>query len=204
MQQAEEQGGDQDTRGGGYVTQLLVRAGRGDAAATDELFPLVYDELRSVAAAFLARERAGHTLQPTALVNEAYVRLIGPSEVSWENRAHFFGAAARAIRRILTDHARARGREKRGGGMGRVPLDQVDVAIDFETLDLVALDEALTKLAGMDQKIAKVVELRFFGGLTEEETARALGVSASTVTRDWRFARSWLRRELSGEAGGEA
>lgn len=197
MQQADTN----NDKGGGYVTQLLVRAGRGDAAATDELFPLVYDELRSVAAAFLARERVGHTLQPTALVNEAYVRLIGPSEVSWENRAHFFGAAARAIRRILTDHARARGREKRGGGMARVPLDQADLAITTQTLDLVALDESLTKLGELDPKIAKVVELRFFGGLTEEETARALGVSVSTVTRDWRFARSWLRRELGpGEA----
>jgi RNA polymerase sigma-70 factor, ECF subfamily len=185
----------------GYVTQLLVRARRGDSGATDELFPLVYDELRSVAAAFLQRERAGHTLQPTALVNEVYLRLVGPSEVEWENRGHFFGAAARAIRRILTDHARSRGREKRGGGMGRVPLDEANPAIDVDMLDMVALDEALTKLASMDEQIAKVVELRFFAGLTEEETARALGVSSSTVTRDWRFARVWLKRELGGEEG---
>jgi RNA polymerase sigma-70 factor, ECF subfamily len=186
----------------GHVTQLLLRAQRGDAAATDELFPLVYDELRSVAAAFLARERAGHTLQPTALVNEAYMRLVGPTNTSWDNRAHFFGAAARAIRRILTDHARARGREKRGGGAVRVPLGEADLAIDLKTLDMVALDEALTKLAALDDKVAKVVELRFFAGLTEEEAARALGISVSTVTRDWRFARSWLRRELEGSGEG--
>jgi RNA polymerase sigma-70 factor, ECF subfamily len=182
----------------GYVTQLLARAGRGDSAATNELFPLVYDELRSVAAAFLARERVGHTLQPTALVNEAYLRLVGPSEVSWESRAHFFGAAARAIRRILTDHARARGREKRGGGASRIPLEDAQLSVEFESLDMVALDDALNRLAQLEPRMAKVVELRFFAGLTEEETAQATGVSVSSVTRDWRFARSWLKREMEG------
>ncbi|MEX2219013.1 MAG: sigma-70 family RNA polymerase sigma factor, partial [Phycisphaerales bacterium] len=185
----------------GRLTILLARAGRGDAAATDELFPLVYEELRTLAASHLSHERAGHTLQPTALVNEAYLRLIGPAgsdaDISWDSRAHFFGAASRAIRRILTDHARTRNRDKRGGGCARIPIDGVDLAAPETGVDLVALDEALTRLAALDEQKARVVELRFFGGLTEEQAARVLGVSPSTVTRDWRFARSWLRRELS-------
>jgi RNA polymerase sigma-70 factor, ECF subfamily len=185
----------------GRVTMLLDRVSSGDRAATEELFPLVYDELRSLAASFLAREKAGHTLQPTALVNEAYMRLVGPGEVTWDNRAHFFGAAARAIRRILTDHARSRGRQKRGGGAGRVPLDDGSFTVDPPSIDLLALDEALTRLAALDEQKARVVELRFFGGLTEEETARALGVSISTVTRDWRFARVWLKREIGEDTG---
>jgi RNA polymerase sigma-70 factor (ECF subfamily) len=182
----------------GRVTILLDRASSGDAAATEELFPLVYDELRTLAASFLAHEKAGHTLQPTALVNEAYMRLVGPGDVTWDSRAHFFGAAARAIRRILTDHARSRGRQKRGGGAGRVPLEDAALVTDGPNLDLLSLDEALTRLSVLDAQKARVVELRFFGGLTEEETARALAVSVSTVTRDWRFARAWLRREMGG------
>lgn len=179
------------------VTQLLVRAGQGDAKATDELFPIVYEELRNIAAHFLQDESRAQTLQATALVHEAYLRLVGPKQTPWENRAHFFGAAARAIRRILTDHARQRNRAKRGGGMQRVPLDENRVASPADDLDLEGLDEALTKLAGIDPQKAKVVELRFFAGLTAEQTALALGVSASTVARDWQFARVWLNRELS-------
>lgn len=189
------------------VTQLLARAQRGDRQATNELFPVVYDELRQIASGFMANERAGHTLQPTALVNEAYMRLVGPTEVTWENRAHFFGAAARAIRRILTDHARAKGSLKRGGNFerqsldaiadnvaSRVPIPGEDTSVDG--LDMVELDAALTRLAEIDEQKARVVELRFFAGLTSEQTAAALGVSLSTVARDWQFARLWLHREL--------
>ncbi|QQS08870.1 MAG: sigma-70 family RNA polymerase sigma factor [Phycisphaerales bacterium] len=189
------------------VTQLLARAQSGDRQATNELFPVVYDELRQIASGFMANERAGHTLQPTALVNEAYMRLVGPTEVTWENRAHFFGAAARAIRRILTDHARAKGSLKRGGNFERQSLDTIadtfashepipgeDTSVDG--LDLVELDAALTRLDEIDEQKARVVELRFFAGLTSEQTAAALGVSLSTVARDWQFARLWLHREL--------
>lgn len=180
------------------VTQLLVRAQAGDAKATDELFPIVYQELRELAQRFLRDESRAQTMQATALVHEAYLRLVGPSQTPWENRAHFFGAAARAIRRILTDHARERNRIKRGGGNRPVPLDE-DLVVggsgDNKT-DMVWLDEALTKLASVDEQKARVVELRFFGGLTVEQAALAMGVSPSTVARDWQFARVWLFREL--------
>jgi len=186
----------------GDVTLLLARAQRGDRTATEDLFPLVYDELRTLAERFLAEERKGHTLQPTALVNEAYLRMVGP-EASWENRAHFFGAAARAIRRILVDHAREKNRLKRGGGARPVSLNEAEMVVeDVRDLDLVGLDTALLKLAELDADKSRVVELRFFGGLTVEQTAAALGVSPSTVARDWQFARVWLHRELSKEAGG--
>ncbi|MFM9995663.1 MAG: sigma-70 family RNA polymerase sigma factor [Phycisphaerales bacterium] len=188
----------------GAVTLLLDRAQRGDRTATDELFPLVYDELRALAARTLDGERIGHTLQPTALVNEAYLRLVGPADAGWQSRAHFFGAAAKAIRRILTDHARTKGRLKRGGGRagGRIPLDEALVVGDDTVPDLVALDEALERLGAMDAQKARVVELRFFAGLSVEDVARALGVSESTVARDWRFARVWLHKELGDGAGG--
>jgi RNA polymerase sigma factor (TIGR02999 family) len=150
-----------------------------------------------LAARHLAGERPNHTLQPTALVHEAYLRLVGPGEVTWENRAHFFGAAARAIRRILTDHARARDSAKRGGGRSRLSVEDLRIAAPEAGVDLLALDEALNRLAELDAQKCKVVELRFFGGLTAEETALALGVSPSTVARDWQFARVWLQRELS-------
>jgi RNA polymerase sigma-70 factor, ECF subfamily len=179
------------------VNRLLARASEGDELATGELFPLVYDELRRLAATHLARERSDHTLQPTALVHEAYVRLVGPGDVTWQNRAHFFGAAARAIRRILTDHARGKKRRKRGGEQARVPLDAVDVAMREPTEDLVDLDEALDRLAQLDPVKAKVVELRYFAGLSIQETAQALGVSVPTVSRHWEFARVWLHRELT-------
>lgn len=180
------------------VTQILARASGGDAAATDELFPIVYEELRHIAASFLRGEQRAHTMQPTALVNEAYLRLIGPGETTWENRGHFFGAAARAIRRILTDHARHRNRLRRGGGMERIPLEDAAIVSDDDTLDLVGLDAALSKLAEIDPQKARIVELRFFGGMTVDHTALALGISASTVAREWQFARVWLGRELEG------
>jgi RNA polymerase sigma factor (TIGR02999 family) len=179
------------------VTHLLARAQQGDHQATDELFPIVYGELRELAQRFLREESHAKTMQATALVHEAYLRLVGPSQTPWENRAHFFGAAARAIRRILTDHARERNRIKRGGGARPVPLDE-SLVVGRETADtdLVGLDEALTKLAAVDEQKARVVELRFFAGLTVDQTALALGVSPSTVARDWQFARVWLFREL--------
>lgn len=181
------------------VTQLLARAGQGDAHATEELFPIVYDELRSIAAKFLQSEGRAQTLQATALVHEAYIRLVGPEQTPWEGRAHFFGAAARAIRRILIDHARHKGRLKRGGGMNRIPLDEALTVSAEPDVDFIGLDGALTRLAALDEQKARVVELRFFAGLTVEQTARALGVSQSTVARDWQFARVWLSRELERE-----
>lgn len=181
----------------GEMTLLLARAGQGDRTATNELFPLVYNELRELAEHFLSSERKNHTLQPTALVNEAYMRLVGP-EVTWENRAHFFGAAARAIRRILTDYARTRSRVKRGGGARPISLDDAGpVAAPVDVMDLVGLDTALTALEQQDAQKASVVELRFFAGLTAEQTASALGISPSTVARDWAFAKAWLHRELT-------
>jgi RNA polymerase sigma factor (TIGR02999 family) len=182
------------------VTVLLDRARQGDASATDELLPLVYEELRRLADQFLAGEQPGQTLQPTALVHEAYLRLVGPASASWENRAHFFGAAARAIRRILIERARARRRLRRGEGARPLALDDVvDPAAPEARLDLLELDEALERLAQIDAQKARIIELRFFGGLSTEETAEALGLSPSTITRDWRFARIWLHRELGRE-----
>lgn len=180
------------------VTQLLARAQLGESSATDELFPLVYDELRTIAARYIHDEGKAQTMQATALVHEAYIRLVGPNQTPWENRAHFFGAAARAIRRILTDHARHRNRIKRGGGADRVSLDEalaVSQSLDSQ-VDLVGLDEALTMLAAIDAQKSRVVELRFFAGLTVEQTALALGISESTVARDWQFARVWLSHEI--------
>ncbi|MCK6486007.1 MAG: sigma-70 family RNA polymerase sigma factor [Phycisphaerae bacterium] len=179
------------------ITGLLLRAEQGDRAATEELFPLVYDELRTLAERYMRDERSDHTLQPTALVHEAYLRLVGPAGASWENRRHFFSAAARAIRRILTDHARARDRRKRGGGRVAEPLSEIADDSNEAPVDVVALDDALTRLTALDPQKAAVVELRFFSGLSLEDTARALGISFSTVAREWRFARIWLYRELS-------
>ncbi|MGD9690424.1 MAG: sigma-70 family RNA polymerase sigma factor [Phycisphaerales bacterium] len=189
------------------VTAILGRIQAGDRAATDDLFPLVYQELRSIAERFMRSDRAGHTLQPTAVVNEAYLRMVGPSDLGWESRAHFFGAAAQAIRRILTDHARTKGRIKRGGGARPASLDEHDVAGAWTDaageVDFVALDGALERLSRLDAEKARVVELRFFAGLTGEQTALAMGVSPSTVARHWDFARAWLRREISGESAPE-
>jgi RNA polymerase sigma factor (TIGR02999 family) len=185
------------------VTELLGRSRAGDHGARDELFAKVYAELRQIADRFLARERTGLTLQPTDMVHEAYLRLTGGGAASFENRAHFFGAAARAIRRILIDRARARRRARRGGGKRPLPLEAAAALGTGEpSLDLLALDEALERLAALDPLKAQMVELRFFGGLTADETAAALGTSPSTVAREWRFVRAWLHRELcAGDEG---
>ncbi len=180
------------------VTRLLVRASGGDVAATAELFPLVYEELRLLAGHHLAHERAGHTLQPTALVHEAYLRLVGSeNDVTWDNRAHFFGAAAQAIRRILIDHARKRGRAKRGGDAERLTLDAADSQTPKSSIDVLDLHESLERLEAIDATKARLVELRFFGGLSLDDTARVLGVSIPTVSRHWEFARAWLHRDMT-------
>jgi RNA polymerase sigma factor (TIGR02999 family) len=181
------------------ITSLLARAQEGDRQATDELLPLVYEELRELADRFLAAEKRGATLQPTALVHEAYLRLVGSDQAGWENRAHFFGAAARAIRRILVDQARARRAARRGGGRPLRLDTDAPLAGPEPSLDVLAIDEALAKLATIDAQKARVVELRFFGGLSVDETAASLGVSASTVAREWVFARTWLHRAMSDE-----
>jgi RNA polymerase sigma factor (TIGR02999 family) len=180
------------------VTGLLVAWGRGDESALDELMPIVHGELRRLARRLMRGERGNHTLQTTALVNEAYLRLVDISRVRWQDRAHFFAMSARLMRRILVDHARSRKYLKRGGMLRRVSLDEALVVSERGT-DLVALDDALDALAAVDQRKSQVVELRFFGGLSLEETAEALQVSAETVGRDWRLARTWLWRELSRE-----
>jgi RNA polymerase sigma-70 factor, ECF subfamily len=178
------------------VTRLLVRLTDGDRAALDDLLPLVYGELRRLAASYLRRERADHTLQPTALVHESYLRLVDQTQVRWQNRAHFFGVAAQMMRRILVDHARERVAEKRGGGAERLSLDE-NIAVSGERArELVALDEALARLAEIDPEKSRVVELRFFGGLSVEETAEVLGVSAPTVKRHWRMAKAWLYGQM--------
>jgi RNA polymerase sigma factor (TIGR02999 family) len=180
------------------VTRLLIAWRRGETAALDELIPLVYAELRRIAAHYLRHERRGHTLQTSALVNEAFLRLIDQT-VDWRNRAQFFGIAARLMRQILVDHARHRGRAKRGGEQVQVALDEALDVAQTRDADLVALDEALTALAQFDPQQSRVVELRYFGGLTIAETAEVLGVSDSTVEREWNLARAWLLRELSKE-----
>ena len=177
-------------------TTLLLAWGRGDEAALDQLMPLVHDELRRLARHHMARERVGHTLQATALVNEAYLRLIQIQRVQWQNRAHFFAMASRAMRRILVESARARGYQKRGAGAETVALDEALIVSVEPTQDLVALDDALNALAALDPRRSQVVKMRFFGGLSVEETAEALHVSAGTVMRDWRLAKVWLLREL--------
>jgi RNA polymerase sigma-70 factor, ECF subfamily len=179
------------------VTQLLLDWSDGDRAALDKLVPIVHDELRALAHSYMRRERAEHTLQTTALVNEAYVRLVDCRRTRWQNRAHFFGVAAQAMRRILVDYARARRNAKRGGGEARVPLEDAAQAAEDRPAEFVALDEALAKLEGLDPRKARVVELRFFGGLSGEETAEVLGLSPATVQREWQIAKLWLLREVS-------
>jgi RNA polymerase sigma-70 factor, ECF subfamily len=181
-----------------HITSLLVAWTRGEASALDELTPLVHSELRRLARSYLRKEKDGHTLQTDALVNEAYVRLIDLSRVEWQDRTHFFALAARLMRRILVDHARAHQYQKRGGGAKRVPLEMIGDVSMIRGTDLVALDDALAALAAFDARKAQVVELRFFGGLTAAETAQTLAVSEQTVLRDWRLAKLWLLRELSG------
>jgi RNA polymerase sigma factor (TIGR02999 family) len=178
------------------LTGLLQAWGKGDLEARDRVLPIVYDELRRQAARYLRRERAGHTLQPTALVHEAYLRLVPPRRTPWQGRTHFFAAAAQAMRRILVDHARRRASVKRAGDLTRVTLED-DMAVGGQReLDLLALDEALERLAALDSQTAQIVEFRFFGGLSIEETASVLGVSPTTVKRDWSLARAWLHRQL--------
>jgi len=181
---------------------MLLRAwGGGDETAFDELVPLVHEELRRLARRYMRHERPGHTLQATALVNEAYLRLIDVNRVPWQNRAHFFAMAARVMRRILVDAARARRYQKRGGGAPKVSLDEALLVSSEPGQDLVALDDALNALAAMDPRRGQVVEMRFFGGLTVAETAEALHVSVDTVMRDWGLATAWLLRELSPRKG---
>lgn len=178
------------------VSLLLQAWCRGDESALEKLMPLVYSELHRLARRYMMRERIGHTLQTTALVNEAYLRLIDAKTVQWQNRAHFFAISAQLMRRILVDFARSRGYQKRGGDVRKVSLDEAAVLSPVPDADLVELDDALSALAAVDPRKAKVVELRFFGGLTPEETAEVLKVSPDTVFRDWRLAKVWLLREL--------
>jgi len=186
--------------GRGPVTLLLNAAAAGDRAAFERLLALVYDELHALAAAKMRHERKGHTLQPTALVNEAYVRLLGREDVKWAGRAHFFRAAAEAMRKILIDHARARNADKRGGGKAALRISNLaDAAAVEDSGGLLALDEAIVRLEGVDAQAAGVVRLKFYAGLTDEGAAGALGVSERTVRRDWAFARGWLRDALERE-----
>jgi RNA polymerase sigma factor (TIGR02999 family) len=178
------------------VTRLLQEWTNGEEQALDRLVPQIHRELRKLAAGYLRKERSDHTLQPTALVNEAFLKLIDQRAVRWQNRAHFFGIAAQAMRRILVDHARAHAAGKRGDGAQRVPLDDVEVAGGTVDIDLLALDEALTRLAAIDPQQSRVVELRFFGGLTMEETAEVMHISPATVGREWRMAKAWLFAEM--------
>jgi RNA polymerase sigma factor (TIGR02999 family) len=179
------------------ITALLHRVREGDRTAAGEVVPLIYEELRRLAVHFMARERPDHTLQTTALVHEAYLRLVGDQrQASWNNRAHFYGAAAGVMRRILVDHARARRADKRGGGARQVPLEDALGSATEHPEEILRLDMALTRLASRSPRQVRVVELRFFGGLSVEETAAALAVSPKTVKRDWHVARAWLHREL--------
>ena len=179
------------------ITRLLLDWRNGDQSALDRLMPLVYEELRRMANHYMRNERRGHTLQTSALVNEAYLRLVDHENIEWQNRAHFFGVAAQAMRRILVDHARTRNYQKRGGGAQQVSLDEAMTLAGDRAAELIALDDALRELAKMDERKSRVVELRYFGGLSLEETAEALGVSIPTVTRDWNTAKAWLMREIS-------
>jgi len=186
------------------ITGILEKVGGGDSRAADELLPLVYDQLRAAAQKQMAQERADHTLQATALVHEAYVRLVGSHDVPWENRAHFYIAAAEAMRRVLIEHARKRGRIKRGGGQRRVPLSGLELARDPDLEEILAVDTAIRRLEGQDGRMARIVRLRFFTGLDAKEIAAVLGLSDRTVRREWALARAWLHRELSAGVGKES
>ena len=178
------------------VTQLLVAWGDGDESARDRLMPLVYDELHRLAHQHMRRERPGHTLQTSGLVNEAYLRLVDQTQVKWQSRAHFFGIAARLMRQILVDEARRRNYAKRGGGAIQVTLDEAREAAHEQSANVMALDDALKSLEQIDSRQSRIIELRFFGGLTIDETAEVLKVSPGTVMRDWTFARAWLRKAM--------
>ncbi|MEZ5429394.1 MAG: sigma-70 family RNA polymerase sigma factor [Pyrinomonadaceae bacterium] len=179
------------------ITQILQEWRAGDKTAVDRLFPLVYDELKKQARSYLFNERRDHTLQPTALVNEAYLRLVGINQMKWEDRAHFFAFSATTMRRILVDHARKLYSEKRGGQLQRLTLGNLPMADEQKAADLLELDEALTRLAEIDERKEKVVEMRFFAGLNQKEIAEVLQVNEKTVQRDWQFAKLWLYRELT-------
>ena len=178
------------------VTQLLLDWNAGDQAALAELMPLVYAELHQIAARQLRRERHDHTLQPTALVHEAWLRLVQTSRLTWQNRAHFLGVAAELMRRVLVDHARRRDAERRGGGETRLALDEALGVAQVRDINLLALDDALTSLGALDPRQSRIVELKYFGGLEIEEIAEVIGISPATVKRDWNMAKSWLRSEL--------
>ena len=178
------------------ITRLLVDWSEGRRDALDQLMPVIYQELHKIAGSYLRRERAEHTLQPTALIHEAYLRLVRPNVPSFKSRTHFYGVAAHVMRQILVEHARARGAAKRGAGGRKVSLDDVTLFSEERTADLVALDDALTTLAGFDERKSKVIELRFFAGLSLDDTADALGVSVATIGRELRLAQAWLQREL--------
>jgi len=186
------------------VTQLLVSWGKGDQQSLESLIPLVYDELRRQARRYLRRERPDHTLQSSALVHEVYVRLIDQRQANWHNRSQFFGVAAQLMRRILVDHARSRGAVKRGAGVTKLAIAEEMAAIEMQNVDLIALDTSLTKLEQIDPQQCRIVELRFFSGLSIEDTADALSISPATVKRDWAMAKAWLYREISGSPASEA
>jgi RNA polymerase sigma-70 factor (ECF subfamily) len=183
-----------------HITQLLAEWSEGNQSALDELYPLVYDELHRLARRYMSREGKGHTLQTTALINEAYVRLVDQQNVRWANRSHFFAISAQIMRRILIDHARRQAYAKRGGGAQKVSLEEAAIVGRDQSGELVRLDEALKSLAEMDPRRSQVVELRYFGGLNNEEIAGVLNVSENTVTRDWNMARAWLYQQLTGNA----
>lgn len=186
------------------VTQLLIDCSKGSQDAFKQLFPLVYEELRRLAHRYMTQERPGHTLQTTAVVHEAYLRLIDQKHVQWQNRAHFFAIASQMMRRILITHAQSHGYAKRGGGALKVSLDEAAVLSQERASDLIALDEALKGLTAIDPRRSQVVELRFFGGLSNEEIAEVLNISTNTVTRDWNVAKAWLHREMSKEQEDES
>jgi RNA polymerase sigma factor (TIGR02999 family) len=189
------------TTSSGQVTHLLRAWSDGDPQALENLLPLVEGELRRLARGYMARERRDHTLQPTALINEAFIRLAGARNLRWQDRAHFFGISARLMRRVLVDYARARGFQKRGAGAKKVPLLDASLPAPEPPVDIVALDLALQALATQDERKCRIVELRFFGGLSVEETAEVLRVSPDTVKRDWRMAKLWLLRQLEAGSG---
>jgi RNA polymerase sigma-70 factor (ECF subfamily) len=180
------------------ITQLLTRWSSGDQAALDELIPIIYPDLRRLARAYMGRENSGHTLQTSALINEAYLRLVNQQGVEWKDRSHFFAVAAQVMRHILVDHARRYQSNKRGAGAEHVPFDDMAILCKERATDLIALDDALIRLACIDERKSKIVELRFFGGLTVEETAEVMNLAPITIMREWRAVKAWLSREISG------
>jgi RNA polymerase sigma factor (TIGR02999 family) len=193
--------GELTPQGEGEISRLLRAWSEGEAGAFDDLIPIVYRELHQIAARYLNRERAGHSLQASALVNEAYLRLLQLKQIQWNDRSHFFAVSSQAMRRILVEHARRRNL-KRGGGLQRVPLDEEAIVAETPEMDFVALDRALTELERLDPRKTRIVEMRFFGGLSIEETGELLNLSPMTIKREWRSARAWLYRELTGDSIG--